>query len=171
MSAERRRSHTRAPSWLRDAIAYHSEHIDEQEIGADWSDAHTHCIRCGYPRKLQRCHIVPRMLGGSDDPSNLIGLCAQCHDEQPDVADPDEVWRWIKSDSRPFYETYWAHRAMNLLADDERAALERVDLGVLREVLSQTGYHCGQAHGGVRVKPSTMAWALRTAIANSRGDS
>lgn len=28
---------------------------------------------------LHRHHIVPRHVGGSDDPSNLIVLCPNCH--------------------------------------------------------------------------------------------
>ena len=34
---------------------------------------------------LERCHIVPRMLGGSNDCSNLVLLCKHCHKQNPDV--------------------------------------------------------------------------------------
>jgi hypothetical protein len=44
------------------------------------------CERCGHqpPRKLAARvlhlhHVKPRAAGGSDDPSNLILLCANCH--------------------------------------------------------------------------------------------
>jgi len=37
------------------------------------------CIECGTSTQLHVHHIVPRHLGGSDDPSNLITLCAGCH--------------------------------------------------------------------------------------------
>ena len=40
----------------------------------------------GVKSKLQRCHIIPYMVGGSDDPENLFLLCERCHLESPDYA-------------------------------------------------------------------------------------
>jgi 5-methylcytosine-specific restriction endonuclease McrA len=37
------------------------------------------CTECGATQDLEVHHIVPRRLGGPDDPSNLITLCAACH--------------------------------------------------------------------------------------------
>jgi 5-methylcytosine-specific restriction endonuclease McrA len=37
------------------------------------------CRRCGAMYRLEVDHIVPRRLGGSDDPSNLRTLCHDCH--------------------------------------------------------------------------------------------
>lgn len=37
------------------------------------------CVECGVSSQLHIHHIIPRHLGGSDDPSNLITLCAGCH--------------------------------------------------------------------------------------------
>ena len=34
---------------------------------------------------LQRCHIIPRSLGGTDDPSNLFLMCRDCHDRAPNT--------------------------------------------------------------------------------------
>ncbi|MCD2099630.1 HNH endonuclease signature motif containing protein [Rhodococcus qingshengii] len=47
--------------------------------------------------KLQRCHIVPHALGGSEDVSNLVMLCKKCHGESPDVSDPEFMIEWVKS--------------------------------------------------------------------------
>lgn len=44
---------------------------------------------------LDRAHIVPSSLGGSDNLDNLILLCSPCHVESPDWADPSEMARWI----------------------------------------------------------------------------
>ena len=33
---------------------------------------------------LEKCHIVPHMLGGSNDVSNFVLLCSRCHKEAPD---------------------------------------------------------------------------------------
>lgn len=37
------------------------------------------CIECGFTENLHVHHLIPRHLGGSDAPSNLITLCAACH--------------------------------------------------------------------------------------------
>ena len=39
------------------------------------------CFICGddHERVLQRHHIVPKNYGGSDDPENLVTVCANCH--------------------------------------------------------------------------------------------
>ncbi len=79
-------------------------------IGVGWDEAADHCWRCG---KLliwgtrdghveddawrHRAHIVPRCLGGSDDASNVIILCRQCHVLAPDVADPGFMWEWLQT--------------------------------------------------------------------------
>lgn len=34
--------------------------------------------------KLQRCHIVPKSLGGTYSPSNMFLMCERCHRESPD---------------------------------------------------------------------------------------
>ena len=40
------------------------------------------CTECGATQDLEVHHIVPRRLGGPDEPSNLITLCAACHTRQ-----------------------------------------------------------------------------------------
>lgn len=44
---------------------------------------------------LERAHIVPASLGGSDDAANVILLCGPCHRESPDWYEPDCMARWI----------------------------------------------------------------------------
>jgi HNH endonuclease len=39
------------------------------------------CAVCNRRHGVQVHHIVPRHLGGSDEPSNAIPLCPNCHDE------------------------------------------------------------------------------------------
>lgn len=40
---------------------------------------HHQCVECGISQYLHVHHLIPRHLGGSDAPSNLITLCAGCH--------------------------------------------------------------------------------------------
>lgn len=45
--------------------------------------------------RLQRCHLIPRAKGGSDDPSNIVLLCPECHAQAPDTAHSKHMLRWI----------------------------------------------------------------------------
>ena len=37
------------------------------------------CAACGSTENLHYHHLIPRSLGGSDDETNLITLCGECH--------------------------------------------------------------------------------------------
>ena len=51
-------------------------------------------------RQLQRCHIIPESLGGSnEDPSNLFLMCKQCHDLAPDTTSKEMFFTWIEKQS------------------------------------------------------------------------
>lgn len=58
-----------------------------------WSDAERLCWRCGDPpsvcgrANLDRAHLVPHALGGTDDPTNLVLLCEDCHHWGPNFID------------------------------------------------------------------------------------
>lgn len=88
-------------------IDYWIQYIDECDMNFDWAEANKICWRCGCERNLQRCHIIPDSLGGPDEPSNLILLCAECHEQAPNVEDKQIMWDWIKSFHSPFYNTFW----------------------------------------------------------------
>jgi len=51
--------------------------------------------------RLQKAHVVPRSLGGNNEPSNFLLLCDICHKECPDIKDRELVLRWVKN--RPNY--------------------------------------------------------------------
>jgi len=41
------------------------------------------CEHCGvWRRSLHRDHVLPKFKGGSDDPSNIQNLCANCHEDK-----------------------------------------------------------------------------------------
>lgn len=50
-------------------------------------------------RTLRRCteraHIIPRSLGGKDEPENLFLLCPKCHKESPDTSMPSMFLAWV----------------------------------------------------------------------------
>lgn len=92
---------------IAEAVDYWVQYIDECDLSVDWSEADTHCWRCGCEKSLQRCHIVPYSLGGKDEPSNIVLLCKRCHADGPNVDDPEIMWDWIKAYKVSFYETFW----------------------------------------------------------------
>lgn len=44
---------------VKDIIEYWSNIEQDDCPSFDWSEADKVCWRCGYERKLQRCHIIP----------------------------------------------------------------------------------------------------------------
>lgn len=59
--------------------------------------------------ELQRAHIVPDSLGGSDSPQNLFCLCERCHRDSPDTIYPKEFFKWVyqrRKDGTLKYRTY-----------------------------------------------------------------
>jgi ribosomal protein L37E len=147
----------------RDIVDYWEIREGDTGFGVDWAEAHEHCWRCGYKSQLERCHIVPDSLGGSNDPSNLVLLCRRCHREAPNVSDPRFMWIWIRATSVPMYATYWIIRGhfefeqmFGRLPFDEIALSEEEQQlfeELFREELQQTIIHFGEG----MINPSTIA--------------
>ena len=97
---------------IHEAAGYWVKYVDECDLSVDWSEAETHCWRCGCRKNLERCHIVSDALGGQDEPANIVLLCKRCHAEGPNVSDPEIMWDWIKAYKVPLYETFWSIRGM-----------------------------------------------------------
>ncbi|WP_314591613.1 HNH endonuclease [Paenibacillus terrigena] len=45
---------------------------------------------------LQRCHIVARQFGGSDEPANLFLMCSDCHDKAPNTKSVEAFLMWTE---------------------------------------------------------------------------
>lgn len=150
--------------WVIECVDYWCSRVDESEIGVDWADARERCWRCGANRKLQKCHIVAKQFGGTTSPDNLVALCSQCHDEQPDVIDPGEVWRWIAETKPKYgYGTLWIERAL-AIAQSRGVDISRFDVDAFNRITeSSVGLHLMQHGGGARIKTSTWAWAIEQA--------
>ncbi|MDI1352804.1 MAG: HNH endonuclease signature motif containing protein [bacterium] len=93
-------------------IDYWSIRVYEGDLSIDFSEADERCWRCGYKSSLEKCHIVPHSLGGKDEPSNYVLLCKLCHEENPNVDDPNIMWDWLKAHKVDFYDTYWVLRGL-----------------------------------------------------------
>jgi len=72
------------------------------------------CALCGSSRYLQIHHYIPRGHGGSDNPMNLITLCADCHalvhgfnpQDYPDMR-PADVEQAIVEYLADYYAPSW----------------------------------------------------------------
>lgn len=137
----------------------------ESECGlaVDWSEAQERCWRCGYKSRLQKCHIVPKSLGGKNDPSNLVLLCGRCHREAPNIADSRFMWIWMRTTCVPFYDLYWTTRGVQefekMFGRTPFTSIEfdsfskKNALELLREEIKKATIHFGEG----RINPSTIA--------------
>lgn len=159
------------------AIDYWSKRVDECGLSVDWSEADTHCWRCGCERNLQRCHIVPDSLGGKDEPANIVLLCKRCHAEGPNLTDPEIMWDWIRAYAVPFYDTFWYMQGMReyefiykrkleqeIAAILQQANVTEVDSSVrenygklMSQVMDEASVHFGQPY----FNTATIAGILR----------
>tara|TARA_R110000824_G_scaffold387419_1_gene582711 strand:+ start:43 stop:711 length:669 start_codon:yes stop_codon:yes gene_type:complete len=62
--------------------------------GKDWKECWKIAASDSY-RSLQRAHIVPRSLGGNNEPSNFVMLCKQCHFKNPHTTNRDLYIQWV----------------------------------------------------------------------------
>jgi hypothetical protein len=138
----------------------------EGDMGTDWDEAHKRCWRCGHDSsRLERCHIIPKSLGGSNKPENLVLLCNPCHKEAPDVTNKDSMWDWIKRTKSFCYEAYETKRIIqefkNIFGEDElHRTIKKLDKhGVDNIDLSGMEMDMG-IHGG-ELKYSTRCYALK----------
>ena len=161
----------------RQVVEYWEIRESECGLSVDWAEAEKLCWRCASARILQRCHITPRALGGSDGPSNLVLLCAQCHAEAPNVEDPTFMWTWLRAHAAPFYGTYWYERGVReyefifgrkpLEDISYTEAMESRLRGVIAEHILRTSTHWGQG----RLNAATVAWLLHQVEQKARNDS
>ena len=148
-------------------VDYWSKHENECRLSVDWAEAEKLCWRCSQKRALQRCHIIPKALGGNEEPSNLVLLCGQCHAEAPNVLDPEFMWVWLRAHAVTYYGTYWLGRGLREyeliygrrpfvdLEDPERFLGKAKD--VIEEILRKASTHWGQG----KLNPATWAWVIR----------
>ena len=45
--------------------------------------------------ELNKCHIIPKALGGTTVPANLFLMCESCHRESPDTTNLSAFFRWV----------------------------------------------------------------------------
>ncbi len=66
---------------------------DIKRSDASWDEI----FQCWNDVPLQRCHVVARSLGGSNEVSNLFLMCRECHDRMPNTAIPEIFFEWARA--------------------------------------------------------------------------
>lgn len=90
--------------------------IHETNLNFNWVDAEKCCWNCGNETKhLNRCHIIPHMLGGMDKPNNYVLLCGSCDNIAPNIGNSKAMWDWIISNKQPIKikNTYQIQKAFD----------------------------------------------------------
>jgi len=104
-----------------------------------WGEGYP-CASCGTPYpELQRDHIIARMDGGTDHPSNIQWLCPNCHHlksqaerrrsgsyiaERMAAMSPEARARW-----RTNHEASMSRRVMPVMTEERRALLAEQSRG------------------------------------------
>ena len=149
-------------------VGYWVEH--EIDLAIDWSEAHERCWRCGYKAELEKCHVVPAALGGTDTADNLVLLCGRCCREAPSHQDPRYLWRWLRATSVSSYDTYWTMRGWKEFevifgrkplecfkeAEVDHRSLNAECRALAADEFAKTVIHFGEG----RLNPSTIACVI-----------
>ncbi len=123
---------------------------------------------------LDRCHLVPRALGGDESPSNLVLLCKRCHRDAPNVGDAVYMLRWI-AQRESWFEGMWTFLRLAFERADlsgtvntfSRTELDEVDR-MVRDLLRRwTGSHGGYVTDATI--EAVMAESVRRVVAQREG--
>ena len=159
--------------WIKDCWDYHSKHIDDHDVAVEWDfwdEDQSKCWCCGRKTShLQKCHLVPKSLGGTFEPSNIVPLCGQCHDDAPDVYDRKVMIGWIKDQQNPGSKfglgRYWHlwDKLVPLATEiyEKYGEIDQEELkDIIRDNYEKTSVHGGQTRQGIYWKNSTREWVI-----------
>jgi ATP-dependent DNA helicase RecQ len=112
-------------------------------VDANWSAVRTlvlerdgyRCVECGVGENLHVHHLVPRHLGGPDEPANLITLCAGCHAVRHPTLQAKLARRLLER---------WAIRLARLFDQARELPAEADRLAVALRVLGKERFREGQ---------------------------
>ena len=120
-------------------------------------------LECWDRIPLQRCHVIPRSLGGTDGVDNLFLMCRECHDLAPNTSMPAVFFEWARAQNSYARETAKLRAVFDTFGIDVAAAM---DLGALIEseelkswMRGKFGLHRAQSNYAPvssRLTPATM---------------
>lgn len=120
-------------------------------------------LKCWEKIPLQRCHIVSRSLGGTNDASNLFLMCRQCHDLAPNTDIPEIFFKWAKA------QNWWKRENLKIQDAFDSFGINEKECGIINEIIASKefklwirdkfGLHRPQSNYAPissRLTPSTM---------------
>jgi 5-methylcytosine-specific restriction endonuclease McrA len=120
-------------------------------------------VQCWERIPLQKCHIVPKSLGGADTADNLFLMCRECHDRAPNTPFPEIFFEWARAQSSSRRESAKIEEALRSLSVPEdmrnviEAALNSPEFGSW--VSGKIGLHWPQSNypsRSSRLTPATL---------------
>ncbi|MFF0427126.1 HNH endonuclease [Streptomyces sp. NPDC004520] len=96
------------------------------------------CLVC-WQAPVERAHVVPESLGGSNDVRNFALLCPRHHREAPDVADAEAFWSWVDYACERDGHMKWEGVDPEMLARAERVGLRIDTSGPVRKSVHHFG--------------------------------
>ena len=119
------------------------------------------CVCCGRESsKLERAHIIPHSLGGSNDVSNYILLCSKCHRESPDIASESALIEWMNE--QPTEMESMLKIIQQEMDKYNKETQMTVDEILIKETFSELFKKAG-THGG-RFSDATKVYIIREAL-------
>lgn len=115
--------------------------------------------------RLQRCHILAKQFGGTDEPENLFLMCEDCHAESPDTTNREAFFRWVyRRRSEWEYGIHWKRLLIELEQEVNARGYDLVDIS--RKLEPKSGFEIAEiAMGrcglhGTRIAGSSIAIAV-----------
>ena len=119
---------------------------DIKRADADW----TEIFQCWDRIPLQRCHIIPRSLGGTNDVANCFLMCRECHDQAPNTIVPEIFFEWARAQSWDARESAKIRAAFDAFGVDLAAQQDFDELIVSKEfgswISAKFGLHRPQSN-------------------------
>ena len=110
--------------------------------------------------KLNRCHITPASLGGSDNADNLFLMCRDCHFASPDTLNREAFFRWVYKQRKSKVSGVKSFQELSRLLNEE---LSDRDLPNYNEILDMCpDIDFGKAESYIKSMMTTHTTSLVT---------
>ncbi len=83
----------------RESIVQYWRNEIEKKVNINWDKALTNCWACGnnFGGSLEKCHIIPDILGGEMKVDNMVLMCQFCNKQNPETVYYEDFWLWLNS--------------------------------------------------------------------------
>lgn len=96
--------------------------------------------------KLNRCHIIPKALGGKDEVSNLFLMCEHCHIYAPDYLEPEYFFAYVLSNRKKYVNGFNIGESINNILEVSQMLhkdIKKFDSNCLKNIAHKMSSHGG----------------------------